>query len=55
MAKKRSLSTEDARWVRQKGYNDALEFALAIGLQRDYKNDPQAKMVANKCEKYKAK
>ena len=43
MAKKRSLSTEDARWVRQKGYNDALEFALAIGLQRDYKNDPQAK------------
>lgn len=43
MTKKRSLSTEDARWVRQKGYNDALEFALAIGLPRDYKNDPQAK------------
>jgi len=43
MSKKRSLSTEDARWVRQKGYNDALEFALAVGLPRDYKNDPKAK------------
>mgnify|MGYP001604182323 CR=1 FL=1 len=43
MPKKRSLSTEDARWVRQRGYNDALEFALAIGLPRDYQNDPQAK------------
>lgn len=43
MSKKRSLTTEDARWVRQKGYNDALEFALAIGLPRDYRNDQQAK------------
>lgn len=43
MSKKRSLSTEEARWVRQKGYHDALEFALAIGLSEDYKNDPKAK------------
>lgn len=43
MNKKRALPTEEARWVRQKGYHDALEFALAIGLPRDYQNDPQAK------------
>jgi len=41
--KKRALSSERARWVRQSGHNDALEFAIAIGLPRDYKNDPQAK------------
>lgn len=29
--------------MRKKGYDDALEFALAIGLASDYKNDPQAK------------
>ena len=43
MANKRALSSADARWVRQRGHNDALEFALAIGLPRDYRNDPQAK------------
>jgi hypothetical protein len=41
--KKRALSSEGARNVRQKGYDDALEFALAIGLSSDYKNNPQAK------------
>lgn len=41
--KKRALSSEDARWVRQRGHNDALEFALAIGLTDDYKNNSQAK------------
>jgi len=41
--KKRGLNTEDARKVRQKGYDDALEFALAIGLENDYKNDIKAK------------
>jgi len=41
--KKRALSTEDARKVRQRGYDDALEFALAIGLSRDYENNIQAK------------
>lgn len=43
MRRKRALTTEKARAVRQKGYDDALEFALAIGLNSDYKNDPQAK------------
>lgn len=41
--KKRALSTDAARAVRQKGYDDALEFALAIGLTADYKNNPQSK------------
>jgi len=41
--KKRALSSEDARRVRQRGYDDALEFALSIGLSSDYKNDPHAK------------
>jgi hypothetical protein len=41
--KKRGLSSEGARNVRQKGHDDALEFALSIGLTRDYKNDPHAK------------
>jgi len=43
MRRKRALSSEGARAVRQKGYDDALEFALAIGLATDYKNDRKAK------------
>lgn len=41
--RKRALTSEGARAVRQQGHDDALEFALAIGLPNDYKNDPQAK------------
>ena len=41
--KRRALSAEGARRVRQQGYDDALEFALAIGLPSDYKNNPHAK------------
>lgn len=40
---KRALSSDDARAVRQKGYDDAMEFALEIGLSSDYKNDAKAK------------
>lgn len=40
---KRGLSSDDARKVRQKGHDDALEFALLIGLDNDYKNDAVAK------------
>ena len=43
MRKKRGLNAEDARMVRQKGHDDALKFALAIGLSSDYKNDIKAK------------
>src|SRR3990167_3660892 len=41
--KKRGLSSANARCVRQSGHNDALEFAIAIGLPRDYQNNPKAK------------
>jgi len=40
---KRGLSSEDARKVRQQGHDDALEFALLIGLDNDYQNDQAAK------------
>lgn len=32
LRKKRGLNSEDARKVRQQGYDDAFEFALAVGL-----------------------
>lgn len=37
------MQSEDARKVRQQGHDDALEFALAIGLDKDYQNDTKAK------------
>src|SRR3990167_1377358 len=41
--KSRASSSDQARQYRQQGYDDALEFALSIGLKEDYKNNPQAK------------
>lgn len=41
--KKRAMTSENARRVRQQGHDDALEFAKLIGLSTDYKNDLQAK------------
>jgi len=41
--KKRAMTSEQARKVRQKGHDDAREFAKLIGLKSDYKNDPKAK------------
>lgn len=43
MSKRKAMSSERAREVRQKGHDDALEFALSIGLESDYKNDVKAK------------
>lgn len=43
MRKKRGSTSEEARRIRQQGHDDALEFALAIGLTEDYQNDLQAK------------
>lgn len=36
---KRGLSSEDARKIRQKGHDDAFEFAKLIGLESEYLND----------------
>lgn len=41
--KKRALTTEEARMVRKRGYDDASEFARLIGLNSGYKNDVRAK------------
>ncbi len=41
--KTRASSSDDARKYRQQGHDDALLFALSIGLDKDYKNDPKAK------------
>ena len=41
--KKRGLSSDAARKVRQQGHDDALYFAWLIGMHTDYLNGPQAK------------
>jgi len=41
--KSRASTSEQARQYRQQGHDDALRFALAIGLDRDYQNDIKAK------------
>jgi len=41
--KKRAMTPEQARRVRQSGHDDAKEFAFLIGLPSDYQNNPQAK------------
>lgn len=41
--KKKAMTTDKARKVRQQGHDDALEFALLIGLDNDYRNDTKAK------------
>ena len=41
--KSRASSSDEARRYRQQGHDDALRFALAIGLKKDYENDAKAK------------
>ncbi|GHU85080.1 hypothetical protein AGMMS49941_04260 [Deferribacterales bacterium] len=43
MPRKRAMTSEKARAVRQQGHDDAKEFARLIGLSDDYQNDPKAK------------
>ena len=43
LRRSRASKPEQARNVRQQGHANALAFALAIGMQADYRNDPQAK------------
>ena len=40
---RRASSSEQARAYRQAGHDNALQFALALGLGADYRNDPTAK------------
>jgi len=41
--RRRASSPDQAREYRQRGHDDALEFAVAIGLSSDYQNNPIAK------------
>jgi hypothetical protein len=41
--KSRASSSDQARKYRQQGHDDALLFALSIGLDKDYRNDAKAK------------
>ena len=43
MSKSRASTSEAARKYRQQGHDDALEFAIAIGMNEDYQNDSKAK------------
>jgi len=43
MRKRRAMTTERAQQVRQEGHDNALLFALELGLSKDYQNDLQAK------------
>ena len=43
MRKTRASSSDRAREYRQAGHDDALIFALLLGLDKDYKNDKKAK------------
>lgn len=43
MNARRASSTKAARAYRQRGHDDALKFALAIGMKRDYARDQRAK------------
>ncbi len=40
---RRASSSDQARAYRQTGHDNALRFAMALGLGRDYRNDLQAK------------
>ena len=43
MSPSRASSSDHARYYRQAGHDDALLFALSIGLKGDYNRDPKAK------------
>ena len=40
---KRAMTSQKASYVKRQGHKDALEFALLLGLKKDYQNDPKAK------------
>ena len=43
MGKKKAMTSEKASYVRQKGYDDAREFAECLGIGKEFKSDPKAK------------
>lgn len=43
MHKKKAMTSEKASFVKRKGHLDAAEFALFLGIGKEYKSEPQAK------------
>lgn len=43
MNKKRAMSSEKASYVKRKGHEDAEEFAILLGIGKEFKRDPRAK------------
>jgi len=43
MAKKKAMSSEKASYVKRKGHADAREFAICLGIGKEYRSEPQAK------------
>jgi len=37
------MTSEQAKEVRQRGHEDAKEFAIRLGIGREFRSDPQAK------------
>lgn len=43
MARKKAMSSNRARFIREKGHRDAREFAILLGIGKEYKSDIRAK------------
>ena len=43
MSRKRAMSSDRARYVRQLGHEDAKDFAIRLGIGQEFNSDPQAK------------
>ncbi|MCS7150086.1 MAG: hypothetical protein N2Z40_04565 [Caldimicrobium sp.] len=42
-ARKRAMTSEKASAVKRRGHEDAREFAIALGIAKEFKSDPRAK------------
>ena len=43
MSKKKAMTSEKASYVKRKGHEDAREFAIALGIGKEFRSDPRAK------------
>jgi hypothetical protein len=43
MSKKKAMTSEKASYVKRKGHEDAREFAIALGIGKEFRSDPIAK------------
>ena len=45
MGKKKAMTSEKASYVRQKGYDDAREFAECLGIGKEFKSDQKPRKI----------